>query len=45
MKYFIETGKASMIMIYGVRSLIGIQQMSNSQVDKVSRIWDKRNEK
>ena len=43
MKYFVEIGKASMIMIYGVRTLIGTQQMSNPQVDKVSRIWDERN--
>jgi hypothetical protein len=45
MKYFIETGKASMIMIHGVRTLIGTQQMTNPQIDKVTRILDKQNEK
>jgi hypothetical protein len=28
-KYFIETGKASMIMIHGVRTLIGMTQMTD----------------
>ncbi len=28
-KYFIETGKASMIMIYGIRTLIRTTQMKN----------------
>jgi len=45
MKYFIETGKASMIMIHGVRTLIGTQQMTNSQIGKGTRILDKQNEK
>jgi hypothetical protein len=36
LKYFIETGKASMIMIHGVRTLIGMQ-MTNTQVDSVTR--------
>ncbi len=44
-KYFIETGKASMIMIHGVRTLIGTAQMTNKQVDSVTRIWNKQNEK
>jgi hypothetical protein len=45
LKYFIETGKASMIMIHGVRTLIRLQQMTSSQVDKVTGIWDKQNDK
>jgi len=45
LKYFIETGKASMIMIHGVRTLIGTTQMTNKQVDSVTRIWNKQNEK
>jgi hypothetical protein len=45
LKYFIETGKASMIMIHGVRTLIGTTQMTNKQVDNVTRIWNEQNEK
>lgn len=45
LKYFIETGKASMVMIHGVRTLIGTTQMTNKQVDNVTRIWSKQNEK
>lgn len=40
LKYFIETGKASMIMIYGVRTLIQTNGMNRTQVEKVSRIWN-----
>jgi len=45
MKYFIETGKASMIMIYGVRTLIGAQRMTDPQIHKVTKIWNQHNEK
>jgi len=45
LKYFIETGKASMIMIQGVRTLIGTTQRTNKQVDIVTRIWNKQNNK
>lgn len=41
LKYFIETGKASMIMIHGIRTFI----ITTMQVDKVKRIWDTQNEK
>ena len=44
LKYFIETGQASMVMIHGVRTLIGTTQMKNRQVDSVSKIWDKQSE-
>ena len=44
LKYFIETGKASMVMIHGVRTLIGTIQMTNKQVDSVPKIWNKQNE-
>jgi hypothetical protein len=44
-KYYIEVGKASMIMIQGVRTLIGTQQMTNLQLDNKTRIWNKQNEK
>jgi len=43
--YFIEVGKASMVMIYGIRTLIGTQEMTGIQVDKVASIWNKQNEK
>jgi hypothetical protein len=45
LNYFIETGKASMVMIHGVRTLIRATQMTNEQVGNVTRIWDKQNEK
>lgn len=35
LNYFIETGKASMIMIQGVRTLIGITQIPNKQDDDI----------
>lgn len=40
-KYFIETGKASMIMIQGVKTMIRTTQMTNTQVDKLAIIWSK----
>ena len=43
LKYFIETGKASMIMIHGVRTLIRTQQMTDTQVDNVKRVWNRKN--
>jgi hypothetical protein len=39
LRYFIETGKASMIMIYGVRTLIKTQRMTNNQMDNKARAW------
>jgi len=42
--YFIETGRASMVMIHGVRTLIRIKGMTEVQVGKVGSVWDKRNE-
>lgn len=45
LKYFIETGKASMIMIHGVRTLIRTQQMTNKNVENVTRNWNRQNEK
>lgn len=44
LKYFIETGRASMVMIHGVRTLIRTTQMTSKQVDSVTNIWDKKNE-
>ena len=43
--YFIETGKASMVMIQSVRTIISTTQMTNKQVDNVTNIADKQNEK
>ena len=39
LKYFIETGKASMIMIHGVRTFIRTQQMTESQMTKAVGTW------
>ena len=44
LNYFIETGKASMIMIHGLRTLIKIQKMTNTQIDNVTRNWNRQNE-
>jgi hypothetical protein len=44
LKYFIEVGKASMIMIHGVRTLIATQPMTSAQVDTVTKAWIKKSE-
>jgi hypothetical protein len=41
-RYFIETGRASMVMIRGVRTRIQIGGMTNTQMDKVANIWTRR---
>lgn len=40
LKYIIETGKASMIMIHGVRTAVRIQKMTAIQIKKVTDIWN-----
>ncbi|CAM1357395.1 hypothetical protein [Tenacibaculum halocynthiae] len=45
LEYFIETGKASMIMIHGVRTLIRTQEMTVKNIENMARIWNKKNEK
>lgn len=42
LKYFIETGNASMIMIHGVRTLIRTNEMAATQVETVGRAWNNR---
>lgn len=42
LRYFIETGNASMVMIHGVRTRIRIEGMTNSQMDKVAAIWTRK---
>lgn len=42
LKYFIETGKASMVMIQGVRTLIGTNAMTATQVDNTGRVWNNK---
>jgi hypothetical protein len=42
LKYFIETGKASMVMIHGVRTLIRTNEMTPTQVDNVGQAWNNR---
>lgn len=43
LNYFIETGRASMVMIYGVRTLIRTSKMTALEVEKKTRIWSKQN--
>ena len=43
--YFIETGRASMVMIHAIRTLIRTREMTSIQIDKVARIWNKQNQK
>jgi len=45
LKYFIETGKASMIMIQGIRTLIRMQKMSEKNIENTIRNWNRQNEK
>ncbi len=45
LKYFIETRKASMVMVQGVKTAIDIQQMEENQMEKVTNIWDRHTEK
>ena len=43
LKYFIETGKASMIMIHGVRTLVRTQDMTAKNIQNVTNIWNRKN--
>jgi len=45
LKYFIETGKASMIMIHGIRMLIRTEQMTDENIENVIRVWKRQDEK
>ena len=45
LKYFIETGKASMIMIYGVRTIIRTEHMTEKNIENTTRNWNRQNEK
>tara|TARA_R110000751_G_scaffold99664_11_gene193223 strand:+ start:435 stop:929 length:495 start_codon:yes stop_codon:yes gene_type:complete len=45
LKYFIETGKASMIMIYGVRTIIRTEEMTVKNIENSIRNWNRQNEK
>lgn len=45
LKYFIETGKASMIMIYGVRTIIRTEHMTEKNIEYTTRNWNRQNEK
>jgi hypothetical protein len=42
LKYFIETGIPSMVMIHGVKTSIRLQGMTAAQVEKLPGIWAKR---
>ncbi len=39
LKYFIETGKASMIMIQGISTLIRTQKMTKKNIENTTRVW------
>jgi hypothetical protein len=41
-RYFIETGKASMVVIHGLRTLIRTNEMTPNQVDNIGRVWNNR---
>ncbi|MBB6129978.1 hypothetical protein [Mucilaginibacter lappiensis] len=41
-RYFIEAGKASMVIEYGIRTLIWSQQLTDSQMINLIRIWEKK---
>ena len=43
LEYFVETGKASMIMIHGVRTIIRTQEMTAKNIENVTRIWSRKN--
>ena len=43
-KYFIETGNASMIMIHGIRTIIRSKIISTTQVKNLPKIWDRKND-
>lgn len=45
LKYFIETGKASMIMICGVRTIIRTEHMTEKNVENTTRNWNRQNQK
>lgn len=42
LKYFIETGKASMVMIHGVRTAISIQHIPEASIIKTTRILNRK---
>lgn len=44
LKYFIETREASMVMAYGVKSLLQANDITTRyQIDSIKRLWIKRN--
>ncbi|MCS3867988.1 hypothetical protein J3D55_000904 [Chryseobacterium ginsenosidimutans] len=42
LKYFIETRRASMIMVQGIKTAIDIQVITEAQVEKVANIWNNK---
>lgn len=41
-KYFIEAGKAAMVIEYGIKTLLWSQQLTDSQMINLMRLWDKK---
>ncbi|WP_375562433.1 hypothetical protein ACE193_07765 [Bernardetia sp. OM2101] len=44
LKYFIETGKASMVMVHGIRTLIRTQTLTEKNIENLIRIWNRQNQ-
>jgi len=42
LRYYIEVGRASMVMIYGVRTWLRNSDKTDAQMDVISRAWTKR---
>lgn len=43
LEYFVETGNASMIMIYGVRTLLRTQELTVQNIENLTRVWNRKN--
>lgn len=40
--FLLEAGKASIIMVYGIRSMIWSHELTDAQMINLMRLWDKR---
>ncbi|QEM13025.1 hypothetical protein [Mucilaginibacter rubeus] len=43
-RHFIEAGKAAAVMIYGIKTLVWSQELTDKQMLNLMRIWDKKRE-
>lgn len=44
LNYFMETGRASMVMIHALQKLFWTKNLTVVQIEKVTRIWNKQND-